>query len=110
MGTVSFDTDTGAMTHLSAGAQVSGDVAAVIAAHVLPGMTPSEVERMYTEYIRRDVDMPFGLHTRVEHSVAHLIGTVVDRREAQGELHSVLVRWDGSPGGPEWYSPRELRA
>lgn len=110
MPTISFDTDTGAITHLSAGASVNGTVAAVIAAHVLPGMTPAEVERVYTEYMRRDIDVPFAIRSRVEHRVANLTGLVVDRREAQGELHSVLVRWDDTPGGAEWYSPRELVA
>lgn len=110
MGTISFDTDTGAMKHLSVGAKVSGDAAAAIAAAVLPGMTPAEVERMYTEYMHRDVDLPFAIHGRVQHRIATLTGSVVDRRETQGELHSVLVRWDGEPGGPEWYSPRELLA
>lgn len=109
MATISFDTATGALVHLTAGARVSGDAAAAIAAHVLPGMTPAEVERMYTEYIQRDTDEPFALQSAVVHATTSLYGRVIDRREAAGELHSILVRWDGLPGGPEWHSPSELR-
>jgi hypothetical protein len=109
---ITFDTETGNIVGSWPESGITGQIGATIAAQLLPGMTADDVADAYDQWSSRDLDpTPFAKGARVKQGSdgeALGAGTVLDRRETEGELHSVLVRWPETPESPEWRHPREL--
>ena len=105
---VKFDADTGELIYWST--PISAATAYNIAAAVLPGMPPEEIERAYRAWLEDDSpsNEPFAVGKAVGHrELATMRGNVVRRLlDDAGLLHTVEVRW--AMGTTGIYSPVEL--
>jgi len=106
-GLIIFDAETGEMLHTGPGS--TGEIWQKIAAQCLPGMPAELVSKAYGDWLEADIDpQPFAIGSTVSHREAPtLMGKVTDRKEHEGELHTVLVEWQAGSGSAH-YSPREL--
>lgn len=108
--TITFSADTGEI--LGEYPAITGTVGATIAAAVLPGMTPEDVDGMYSAWFdpQHDEDDPLGINRTVLTEFGYH-GIVVQRRVTDGVLTGVQVRMDTPAGqSTEWFSPARLIA
>jgi len=112
---IMFDCETGDEIQPYGGA--TGTIRQRMAAQLLPGWPEEEIDRAYSAWMEADGSPePFAVGTIVTHLEAPTLrGKVTKRVEsAEGELHTVWVKWEGmyeenTPMAPQPYSPRELR-
>lgn len=104
---IMFNADTGEQIGR---AGVTGKVAAIICADLLPGATPELVDEWYSVWMEADANpQPFPEGSRVTLPSGIGIGRVVKRVETDGELHTLAILWAGN-ASPVLYGPAELIA
>lgn len=100
-----FDADTG--DELLPSEAATGPIRERMAAQLLPGMPVELVAKAYEDWLNAD-PVPFAVGKPVtRRNSTSRRGKVIRRVETDGELHTVVVKWD-SQIGEYHYSPREL--